>query len=144
MVLKRSIMDPDTISTIAGLPVNTVPVLAAFAAAAFISIRENKTATKIEKGDAEIALSHAYNLTHGYYASLNAGSGKSAEQEHVIADAWSEASIRLRKINANISNRLSLKSRFWREGAAWTDEQIAGARIGLEDVRREGTVVLRA
>jgi hypothetical protein len=96
------------------------------------------------KEKAEVSLSHAYNLTHGYYASLNDGAMKSHEQEHVIAESWNEVSIRLRNINTNLANRLSLKSRFWREGFAWTDEQIAGARIGLEDVRREGTVVLRA
>ena len=137
-------MDPESISTIAGLPVNTVPILVTIAAAAFISIRDNKTTTKAEKENAEISLSHAYNLTHGYYASLNSGSDKSLGLEHDIAEAWAEAAIRLRKFNSNLSNRLGLKSRFWREGAAWSDEQITGARIGLEDVRREGTVVLRA
>lgn len=137
-------MDPETISTIAGLPANTLPILVTIAAAAYISIRENKTATKSEKEEAEIALTHAYNLTHSYYTLLNTGSSKSTSEEHTIADAWSEAGIRLRKFNANLSNRLGLKSRFWREGAAWTDEEISGARIGLEDVRREGTVILRA
>lgn len=136
-------MEPESISTIAGLPANTLPILVTIAAAAYLSIRENRTATKAEKENAEIALSHAYNLTHGYYASLNTGSVKNPDQERTIADAWGEASIRLRKFNANLANRLGLKSRFWREGAAWTDEQIAGARIGLEDVRREGVVVLR-
>ena len=109
-----------------------------------ISIREHKAATKREKEEAEASLSHAYNLTHGYYASLNEYTGKNTEQEHVIAEAWNEASIHLKQFNANLANRLSLKSRFWREGAVWSDEQISGARIGLEDVRREGTVVLRA
>ena len=137
-------MNPETISTIAGLPVNTIPTIVTMAAAAYVVIRENKASTKREKEEAELALSHAYTLTHGYYVSLNSGSDKNTDKEHLIAEAWNAASILLRKFDQNLANRLSLKSRFWREGAAWADEQIAGARIGLEDVRREGTVVLRA
>lgn len=137
-------MDPESISTIAGLPVNTVPVIVAIAAAAFVSIKDNKRATDAEKQEAEISIASAYNMTEGYYAALSNGQNKDHQKEHEIAYAWHEASIRLRKFNRGLSNRLGLKSRFWREGAAWTDEQIAMANIGLDDVRREGSVVLRA
>jgi hypothetical protein len=137
-------MDPESISTIAGLPVNSIPIIVTIAAVAFHVVRENKKATETEKRDAEIALKLAYNLTHGYYAVLQSGEGKNSQEEHKVANAWDDASIRLREFDINLSNRLSLKSRFWREGAAWSDDQIAMANIGLEDVRREGTVVLCA
>ena len=128
-------MDPESISTIAGLPVNTIPAIVTIAAAAFHIVRENKKATKQQKIEAEEALKSAYNLTQGYYASLREGSGKDATREHQVAEAWDRASIRLREFDTTLSQRLSLKSRFWREGAAWSDEQITMANIGLEDVR---------
>lgn len=137
-------MDPESISTIAGLPVNSIPTIVTIAAAAFHVVRENKKASEQQKASAEEALKSAYNLTHGYYASLKSGTAKNPTAEHEVAEAWDIASIRLRAFDTTLSQRLSLKSRFWREGAAWSDEQIAMANIGLEDVRREGTVVLRA
>lgn len=137
-------MDPESISTIAGLPVNTIPTIVTIAAAAFHVVRENKKATEQQKASAEEALRSAYNLTHGYYSALKQGAYKDPIREHEVAAAWDVASIRLRDFSTTLSQRLSLKSRFWREGAAWNDEQIAMANISLEDVRREGTVVLRA
>ncbi len=137
-------MDPESISTIAGLPVNTIPTIVTIAATAFLVVRENKKASEQQKASAEESLKSAYNLTHGYYASLQSGGDKDSIKEHEVAKAWDIASIRLRPFDTTLSQRLSLKSRFWREGAAWSDEQISMANIGLEDVRREGTVVLHA
>ena len=126
------------------MPVNTLPIIATLAATAFLTIRENNRATAQEKQAAELALSNAYNKTEGYYATLKGGADKSQEKEYQVASAWDEVAILLRKFDENLAHRLKLKSRFWREGAAWSDEQIRLAKIGLDDVRREGTVVLRA
>lgn len=139
-----TVMDPDSISTIAGLPVNTIPTIVTIATVAFHIVRENKKATQQEKLTAEEALKSAYNLPHGYYASLQNGSDKDPAREHEIAGTWDVASIRLRAFDNKLSRRLSLTSLFWREGAAWNDAQIAMASIGLEEVRREGTLRLRA
>ena len=137
-------MDPATISSIAGLPVNTVPVIVAMAAAAYVSIRDDNRASAADKESAEISIHYAYSMTKGYYALLANGEPKDPEKEHNIAAAWHEASVRLRKFNKSLSNRLGIKSQFWYDGAAWTDEQISMAKIGLVDVKREGIVTLRA
>ncbi|MCP4142973.1 MAG: hypothetical protein GY755_22240 [Chloroflexi bacterium] len=126
------------------MPVNTIPVVATLAATAFLVVRENTRTTDNDKKEAELALSEAYNLTQGYYASRRNGAVKDYEKEHQVASAWDRASILLRQFDNNLAHRLKLKSRFWREGEAWSEEQIRLANIGLEDVRREGTVVLRA
>ncbi len=136
-------MDLESISTIAGLPVNTVPTIATLAATAFLIVRESKKSTANEKQKAELAISAAYNKTHAYYAYRNDGGEKDHFKEHEVAKAWNEAAILLRIFDFNLHHRLKLKSRFWHEGAAWSEEQIKLANIGLEDVRREGTIVLR-
>ncbi|MCG7866788.1 MAG: hypothetical protein JAY74_10495 [Candidatus Thiodiazotropha taylori] len=135
-------MDPESISTVAGLPVNTIPIIVTLAATAFHVVRESNKANLQQKSSAEEALISAYNLTLGYYASLKSGTAKDTTKEHQVAEAWDVASIRLRPFDKTLSQRLSLKSRFWREGAAWSTEQIAMANIKLEDIRREGAIVL--
>jgi hypothetical protein len=44
--------------------------------------------------------------------------------------------------NISLAHRLGQKSRFWSEGAAWTDMQIKDAKIQLDLVRRDGRVRL--
>jgi hypothetical protein len=136
-------MDPASISTIADLPVNTIPVIVAMAAAAYVSIRDDKRASASDKEEAEISLTHAYHMTQSYYSSMTNGQAKDYSQEYEIASAWQEASVRLRKFNKSLSNRLGIKSQFWQEGGAWTNEQISMAKIGLIDVKREGIITLR-
>ena len=86
---------------------------------------------------ARVALSNAFNATVGYYGKLATGEAKSVEREHEIAALWDEAAVRIEPIDNVLANRLGLKSRFWREGAAWTDEQIKDANIQLDKVRRD-------
>jgi hypothetical protein len=136
-------MDPASISTIADLPVNTIPVIVAMAAAAYVSIRDDKRASASDKEEAEISLTHAYHMTQSYYSSMTNAQAKDSSQEYEIASAWHEASVRLRKFNKSLSNRLGIKSQFWQEGGAWTNEQISMAKIGLIDVKREGIITLR-
>ena len=137
-------MEPNAISELIGLPVNSLPVIAAFAIGAVMSIRDDKRATSAEKIEAETALSKAFHSTDGYYKALHSGANKSPERESEIAHLWEEASVKLRKFNQKLAKKLSYKSNFWQEGGAWTEEQIERADIGLETVRQSGLLTFQA
>jgi hypothetical protein len=87
------------------------------------------------------ALSEAYHSTEGYYAYLKENPRKE-EQEWEIAKKWFHVSVLLRKYDPAISQRLDLKSRYWREGATWSNEAIKEAGIGLSRVWAEVNVRL--
>ncbi|HOR77647.1 MAG TPA: hypothetical protein PLG04_02415 [Anaerolineaceae bacterium] len=84
------------------------------------------------------ALSWAYHETEKYYASLSAGNANNLQMELDIAAAWEAAAILVERYDQTLAQRLGLKSRFWREGGIWTNEQIKQAGIQLERVRAEG------
>ncbi len=90
------------------------------------------------------ALSKAYHDTEKYYAYLNAGNSKNQQMEYDIAYEWETASTFVNRYNSTYAQQLGLKSRFWREGAAWTPEQIAQAGIQLDRVRAEGMSLLNS
>jgi hypothetical protein len=105
-------------------------------------IQNDKRFSEQQRQAALIALSKAFNATEGYYAELGAQGEKSVIRQHEIAQLWDEAAICIEPFHGGLANRLGLKSRFWREGAAWSDEQIADANIQLEKVRRDGRFAL--
>ncbi len=109
---------------------------------AIIAILKAQNATKKEKEKAEMAILSAYNKTHGYYAMRKNGEQKDIMREHELAQAWDEAAILLKKFDSGLSNRLSAKSQFWREGGAWSDEQIQLKNISLEDVKKDSNITL--
>ncbi|MBM0105881.1 hypothetical protein JM946_14210 [Steroidobacter sp. S1-65] len=88
------------------------------------------------------ALNSAYYATEGYFAALQEGGLPSQERQFQVAQSWDNASHMVRRYDQNLASRLSLKSRFWREGAAWTEEQREQANIGLAAVRRDGRLLL--
>lgn len=91
---------------------------------------------------ARIALSAAFHATEGYYAALATGGAKDVAREHEIARLWDELAIRIEPFNRSIANRLGLKSRYWREGAAWSEKQVADAKIQLDSIRQAANFVL--
>jgi len=101
-------------------------------------IQNEKRFTAGQRQAAQLALSKAFHATESYYAQLADGGRKNKETEHEIAQLWDAAAIHIKPFNAGLANRLGLKSRFWREGAAWTAKQIADANIQLDKVRRDG------
>ena len=102
----------------------------------------DKRFKKEQRLSARIALSAAFHATEGYYAALSTGTEKDAVREHEIAHLWDELAIRIEPFDPSIANRLGLKSRYWREGAAWSDEQISAAKIQLDYVRRDANYAL--
>jgi hypothetical protein len=88
-----------------------------------------------------VALSEAYHATQAYYS--EPAHSRDAAARMAIADKWCRVGIFLQKYDRSLANRLDLKSRYWREGATWTDAAIREAKIGLDDIWRETNVRLR-
>lgn len=105
-------------------------------------LQDDKRFTEQQRQTARLALSRAFHATEGYYAQLAAGGKEDPKREHEIAELWDAAAICIAPFNDKLANRLGLKSRFWREGAAWSDDQIKAANIQLEKVRRDGNYAL--
>lgn len=97
--------------------------------------REPRDRTQ-EDAEALTALSDAYHSTRGYYEFLQSQPRDHGREED-IAFKWQRVGILLQKYDATLADRLDVKSRYWREGATWSDDTIKKAGIGLEGIRRE-------
>ena len=102
----------------------------------------NQRFTTEQRLAARIALSEAFHATTGYYADLANGAARDPKEQHRIAHLWEQAAIRMEGFNPSLASRLGLKERYWREGATWSDAQIADARIQLDAVRQEARFAL--
>lgn len=102
----------------------------------------NQRFTAEQRLAARIALSEAFHATTGYYADLANGAARDPKEQHRIAHLWEQAAIRMEGFNPSLASRLGLKERYWREGATWSDAQIADARIQLDAVRQEARFAL--
>ena len=92
-----------------------------------------------EDEEALLALSDAYHSTVKYYEFLkDHDRDKCVETD--VAHKWEIVGILLQKRDSTLAERLKAKSRYWRDGATWSDEIIRQAGIGLEDIRREVTI----
>ena len=89
------------------------------------------------------AVSKAFHHTERYYTQREAGDMRNDGIEFEIAESWEAASILIEPLDSNLANRLSLKSRFWREGGLWSDQQIHDAGIQLDRVRAEGMILVK-
>jgi hypothetical protein len=106
--------------------------------AASLIPREPRDRTR-EDEDALSALSDAYHETVQYYEFLKEHR-RDLAKEAGIAHRWERVGILLEKYDSTLAERLNAKSRYWREGATWSDEVIRQTGIGLENIRREVTV----
>jgi hypothetical protein len=97
--------------------------------------RDKRSCTK-DQEEALIALSSAYHATEAYYERLESNE-PTPQIEWEIAEKWCRVSILLRKYDNGISQRLDLKSRYWREGATWSHAVIRESNIGLKLVWAE-------
>lgn len=122
--------------------VESIALLAPLMIAYMQEIEQNKRMTEQNKKEAKFALSQAFIKTECYYDERNAGKLKDTAMEREIAGLWDKVSICMEPFNISLAHRLGQKSRFWSEGAAWTDEQIKAAKIQLDIVCRDGRIAL--
>ena len=81
-----------------------------------------------------LSLSDAFHATEGYYDLLKEHPKRDRTKEWEIAEKWNVVAIRIADIDKPLSQRLQLKSRYWREGAMWSDDAIRQAGIKLDHV----------
>ena len=106
------------------------------------AISDDRRFNKEQRQAARVALSNAFHETEGYYAHLASGGSKDHDREHHIASLWEQTAILSEQFDPSLASRLGLKSRYWKEGAAWSDTQIADARIQLASIRRDANFSL--
>ncbi|MEQ4284916.1 hypothetical protein [Pseudomonas syringae] len=88
------------------------------------------------------ALGTAYFATETYFANLKSGPSPARSDQLALAEKWDHVANVIRRYDQNLASRFSLKSRFWRDGAAWDGHQIQLANIGLEKIRMDARTML--
>ncbi len=109
----------------------------------YLQLKHLRTEKRMEKQAILSAVSKAFHATESYYRMLENGSARDTERECNIAEKWEHASLLIKPIDAELAKRLGLKSNFWRNGAAWSNEEISAAGIQLERVRAEGMILFK-
>lgn len=88
------------------------------------------------------ALSDAYYSTLSYYETIDAAPANRRSRQIELAQKWDRVSTLTRRYDEGLSSRFSLKSRFWKDGEAWTNQQISGAKIELTNIQKDGQFLL--
>ncbi len=110
---------------------------------AAIPIIESRKDKEHERATAALtALSDAFYSTSSYYDSPVSDESKRREAQLNLAQKWDNSENLIRPFDTNLWSRFNLKSRFWYEGEAWTEEQIKSANIGLKAVRKDARFLL--
>ncbi len=104
--------------------------------------KDRRERTK-DNEDVLAALSDAYHGTNKYYDYRTAHS-RDHQRELDIAHKWYLLGVRIRKYDEALSERLDLKSRFWREGSTCDDDTVRDAKIGLDDMWRDVNIRMKA
>ncbi len=92
--------------------------------------------------DALEALSEAYYSTLSYYETIDATSANRRSRQIELAQKWDRVSMLTRRYDEGLSSRFSLKSRFWKDGEAWTNQKISSAKIELAKIQKDGQFLL--
>lgn len=108
-----------------------------------LPIIESKKDKDHERATAALeALGRAFYSTSAYYESRFDNEFERRLTQLDLAEKWDQVAILLRPFDTRLWNRFNLKSRFWYEGATWSDEQIEDAKIGLEAIRKDARFIL--
>ncbi len=104
-------------------------------------LRQMNAEQRKQKEEVQKAVSNAFHSTDAYYTYRDSGKPRDTDREFSIARDWEHASILIEPLDADLANRLGIKSCFWREGGLWSDQQIKEAGIQLKKVRAEGMTI---
>ena len=116
---------------LAGYVIGVLPILES---------RREKEKDRVD--EALHALGDAYYSTLSYYETDKPRESAKRQEQIRLAQKWDKVANLTRRYDRNLASRFSIKSRFWQEGRAWSDEQIKGANIGLEKVRKDARFLL--
>ena len=97
-------------------------------------IREGRRYRNERTDNALYALYTALNETKSYIETLDAGKKRNRKTEWAIAKLWHDASVPLRDIDPDLSNRCFLKGSYWLEPDTWTNVMIKRRPIKLDQV----------
>lgn len=86
----------------------------------------------------------AVNTTKRYLARRERGEPIDREAEAELVTLWTAASVRIRRTDRSLTQRLQLKAEYWANLENWSDEEIVSNGIPIEEIAREGRRLLSA
>lgn len=84
----------------------------------------------------------ALNKTKAYIADRTCGQPRDRAREEELSLAWTRASGELWGVDPDLAERCELKGEYWADPAAWDQDDIEQARIGIEQVSEEARSLL--
>lgn len=97
-------------------------------------LREGKKQRSEKTDQALLALYAALNETKAYLQQRKEGAARDQQREFALASLWHRASIPLRELDTELSERCFLKGGYWMEPDAWTDEKVKQSGITIDQV----------
>lgn len=99
----------------------------------------NRKAKREKAFDATEAVLRAANRTSIYITKSIKGTYKSNIE---LSEICMDAASKVRDLDGDLYNRLLSNAEYWSNPESWTDDQIAEARIGLLDIKRDAKGIL--
>jgi hypothetical protein len=93
--------------------------------------------------DALRALLTAVNATKRYLGTRAAGRAASARSEARLVALWTEAAVRVRRLDRELAHRLQLTAEYWAHPSRWTARDLRTARIRIEEIAAAARSLLR-
>ena len=93
--------------------------------------------------DALRALLTAVNATKRYLGSRAQGRPVSSRREARLVELWTEAAVRVRRLDRDLAHRLQLTAEYWAQPARWTARDLRTARIRIEEIAAAARSLLR-
>jgi len=100
----------------------------------------NRKAKREKAFEAIEAVLRAANRTSIYITKRLKGTYKSNIE---LAEIWMDAASKVRDLDGDLYNRLLSNAEYWSNPESWTEKQVADARIGLLDIKRDAKGILQ-
>jgi hypothetical protein len=59
---------------------------------------------------------------------------RNRDTEYELAELWSDASVKARSLNLELSNRLSNKSKYWGDKIVWSEQEVLEKDIDFDSI----------
>lgn len=98
---------------------------------------------KQQRDDAAIkSVLTAINSTKRYLASRARGEPVDRETEATLIQFWTEASVHIRRTDADLAYRLQEKAEYWTNPENWSEDEVGENRIQIDEISKEGKRLL--